>query len=132
MTYEMLTAQVPFAGESSTAVIDQIVHYEPPALARLNYNVPQELERIIRKTLEKDPDFRYQSAREMYIDLRNLQRDLDSNNRTASVAHPITEHHPTALLADTRQVADATAAMSKLENARCGDDLLEYHRRARG
>ena len=117
VTYEMLTAQVPFAGESSTSVIDHIVHYEPPALARLNYNIPQELERIIRKTLEKDPDFRYQSAREMYIDLRNLQRDLDSNNRTASVAHPITEHHPTALLSDTRQVADATAAMSKLENA---------------
>lgn len=118
VAYEMLTAKLPFNGESTTSIIDQIVHYEPPALARLNYNVPQEFERIIRKTLEKDPEFRYQSAREMYIDLRNLQRDLETGNRSTTVTiQPVTEHQQTALLADTRQVADATATASKLENA---------------
>jgi serine/threonine protein kinase/Flp pilus assembly protein TadD len=118
VTYEMLTSQLPFTGESTTSIIDRIVHYEPPALARLNYSVPQELERIIRKTLEKDPSFRYQSAREMYIDLRNLQRELDSSGRTGSVnPNPITEHQATALLADTRQTLAPTAATPKLENA---------------
>ncbi|HET8677187.1 MAG TPA: serine/threonine-protein kinase, partial [Blastocatellia bacterium] len=75
--YEMLAGLLPFDGDSSTEVIDQIVHQEPPALARFNYSVPQEMERIIRKTLEKDARYRYQTTRELYIDLRNLSRDLE-------------------------------------------------------
>ena len=116
VTYEMLTGQLPFSGESSTEVIDRIVHSEPLAIARLNYNVPQELERIVRKTLEKNPNYRYQSAREMYIDLRNLQRDLDTNNRTGSVGQPITEHQATVLLTE-KQAGQSSELAPKLENA---------------
>lgn len=116
VTYEMLTAQLPFNGDSSTEAIDRILHHEPAAIARLNYNVPQELERIVRKTLEKNPAYRYQAAREMYIDLRNLQRDLDTNNRTASVGQSTTEHQATVLLTD-RQSGQSTALAPKLENA---------------
>jgi serine/threonine protein kinase/Tfp pilus assembly protein PilF len=117
VAYEMVTAQLPFTGESTTSVIDRIIHHEPPALARLNYSVPTEFERIVRKTLEKDPAFRYQSAREMYIDLRNLQRDLDLGSRTASVNSYSTEQQATALLSETKQIADVTAMTAKLENA---------------
>jgi serine/threonine protein kinase/tetratricopeptide (TPR) repeat protein len=118
VAYEMLTGQLPFTGESTTSIIDRIVHDEPPALARLNYSVPTEFERIVRKTLEKDPAFRYQSAREMYIDLRSLQRDLDSNKRTGSVnQYPATEHEPTALLSDRKQLANSESLAPKLENA---------------
>jgi non-specific serine/threonine protein kinase len=116
VTYEMLTAQLPFNGDSSTEAIDRILHHEPAAIARFNYNVPQELERIVRKTLEKDPGYRYQAAREMYIDLRNLQRDLDTNNRTASVGQPVTEHQPTVLLTE-KQSAQSNELAPKLENA---------------
>lgn len=116
VTYEMLTAQLPFNGESSTETIDQIVHHEPAAIARFNYNVPQELERIVRKTLEKRPGYRYQSAREMYIDLRNLQRDLDTNNRTGSVGQHTTEHQATVLLTE-KQSTQSSLLAPKLENA---------------
>ena len=118
VTYEILTAQLPFKGNSTTEVIDCIVNHEPPALARLNYGVPAELERIVRKTLEKDPDFRYQSAREMYIDLRNLERDLESVKRTSSVSqHPATEHQATALLTQNKLTADSAAVAPRLENS---------------
>jgi serine/threonine protein kinase/Flp pilus assembly protein TadD len=117
VAYEMVTAQLPFTGESTTSVIDRIIHQEPQALARFNYSVPTEFDRIIRKTLEKNPSFRYQSAREMYIDLRNLQRDLDSGSRTASVTSHSTEQQPTALLSETKRIADVTAMTAKLENA---------------
>jgi non-specific serine/threonine protein kinase len=124
VTYEMLTGQLPFTGQSETEIIDRILHQEPPAIARLNYSVPQELERIVRKTLEKDPAFRYQAAREMYIDLRNLQRDANSANRTGAVsAYPTerpAEHQATALLSDTRPVTTSTSLApptAKLENA---------------
>src|SRR5262249_52428999 len=116
VTYEMLTAQLPFNGESSTEAIDRIVHAEPQAIARLNYNVPQELERIVRKALEKNPNYRYQSAREMYIDLRNLQRDLESNKRTGSVGKAITEHQATVLLTE-KQSSQSSELVPKLENA---------------
>lgn len=72
--FEMLTGRLPFTGDSVTEVADAILHGEPPALARFNYDVPADLETIVRKALQKDPAFRYQSARELYIDLHNLER----------------------------------------------------------
>lgn len=80
--YEMLSGRLPFGGDSTTEVIDKIIHSDPPAISRLNYAVPPELERITRKCLEKEPDRRYQSMREMLTDLRNLQRDEDSGGHT--------------------------------------------------
>ena len=67
---------------NSLARIAALIHAEPVPIARLNYNVPPDFERIIRKCLEKHPDRRYQSAQELLIDLKNLLRDLDSGPRT--------------------------------------------------
>jgi eukaryotic-like serine/threonine-protein kinase len=75
LLYELTTGQRPFRGETDTEIIDNIVHGAPVAVARLNYKVSPELERIIRKCLEKNPEDRYQSARELLVDLRNLRRD---------------------------------------------------------
>jgi serine/threonine protein kinase/Tfp pilus assembly protein PilF len=73
--YEMATGRRPFTGDSATEIIDHIGHAQPEAISRFNYDIPAELERIIRKCLEKDRERRYQSARELFIDLQNLQRD---------------------------------------------------------
>lgn len=110
VAYEMLTARLPFTGASSTEVIDQIVHSEPPAIARFNYSVPHELERIIRKALEKNPGYRYQAAREMYIDLRNLSRDLQAGKQTNHISSPPTEHEPTAMLSQRAPIASGPIA----------------------
>ncbi|HWC76723.1 MAG TPA: protein kinase, partial [Blastocatellia bacterium] len=82
--YEMLTGRLPFEGQNSVEIIDKIIHEEPLPLARLNYSVPILLEQIVRKSLEKDRERRYQSARELLIDLRNFKRDLDSGTRGTS------------------------------------------------
>jgi len=79
--YEMATGRQAFSGKTSTEAIERIVHSQPEAIARFNYEVPPELERIIRKCLEKNPDSRYQSGREILIDLRNLRRDSTSAER---------------------------------------------------
>ena len=76
--YEMATGRLPFTGTSSSETMDRILHGQPEAIARFNYDVPAELERIIRKCLEKDRERRYQSARDLLIDLKNLKRDSDS------------------------------------------------------
>ncbi|MBA3692010.1 MAG: protein kinase [Acidobacteria bacterium] len=71
--YEMLAGKVPFAGETINHTIVSILEKEPKLLE----NVPDELQRIVRKTLTKDVEMRYQSARDLLIDLKNLRRDLD-------------------------------------------------------
>jgi TolB-like protein/Flp pilus assembly protein TadD len=77
--YEMATGRLPFAAASATETIERITHGQPDAIARFNYDLPAELERIIRKCLEKDRERRYQSARELLVDLMNLKRDSSSN-----------------------------------------------------
>jgi eukaryotic-like serine/threonine-protein kinase len=89
--YEMATGQKPFSGANPTETIDKIVHSQPESIARFNYNTPQELERIIRKCLEKEPDRRYQSAADILIDLKNLKRDLDSSNIKQQIERGPTE-----------------------------------------
>jgi len=85
--YEMATGRLPFTGTSSSETMDRVLHGQPEAIARLNYDVPAELERIIRKCLEKDRERRYQSARDLLIDPRNLQRD------TQPAASAVVEKH---------------------------------------
>ena len=71
--YEMLAGKVPFTGETINHTIVSILEKEPLLLE----NVPAELQRIVRKSITKDVDMRYQSARDLLIDLKNLRRDLD-------------------------------------------------------
>jgi serine/threonine protein kinase len=72
--YEMCTGRVPFAGSTSQESIVRLLHGTPDAMARFNYDVPEELDRIVRKCLQRDPDKRYQSAREVGLDLRGMER----------------------------------------------------------
>jgi len=71
--YEMLAGKVPFSGETINHTIVSILEKEPTVLT----NVPAELQRIVRKSMTKDVDMRYQSARDLLIDLKNLRRELD-------------------------------------------------------
>lgn len=66
--------RLPFAGATVTETRDRILHAQPEAVARFNYDVPAELERMVRKCLEKDCELRYQSAREPLVALKTLQR----------------------------------------------------------
>src|SRR2546425_617107 len=93
--YEMATGRVPFSGSSLTETIDRIAHAQPEAIARFNYNVPAELEVIIKKALRKNRDERYQSARDLLVDLRDLERELEFAARMEhSVAPSISDSRP--------------------------------------
>jgi eukaryotic-like serine/threonine-protein kinase len=90
--YEMVTGTMPFRGETSAALFNQILHKAPTSPVRLNPEVPQKLEEIINKALEKDPRMRYQTASDLRADLQRLKRDTDSGR---SAAYAVAEEEPT-------------------------------------
>jgi serine/threonine protein kinase/TolB-like protein len=75
--YEMITSSIPFSGATPSDVIASILEREPKPLASSALNVPAELERIVSKTLAKDAEERYQTTKDLLIDLRRLKRQLD-------------------------------------------------------
>jgi serine/threonine protein kinase/Tol biopolymer transport system component len=81
--YEMATGRQAFSGGTSAEIFDGILNRSPIPPLRLNPQIPAELERIINKSLEKDPGLRYQHASDLRSDLQRLKRDSESGRRLA-------------------------------------------------
>src|SRR2546423_7192080 len=79
--YEMLSGRPPFDGETASHVLVGILEKEPLPLADYWPDVPPELQRIVSKTLQKDREERYQSIKDLHLDLKHLKRDLESDAR---------------------------------------------------
>jgi len=77
--YEMISGRGPFAAQTATDSISLIVQKDPVPLTRYVADVPAELERIVGKALTKDREERYQTAKDLLVDLRNLKRKLEVN-----------------------------------------------------
>jgi pimeloyl-ACP methyl ester carboxylesterase len=85
--YEMIAGRAPFRGETRSHTVVSILEDEPPPLTEFAPNIPAELLRIVRKALTKDSDSRYQTARDMMIDLKNLRRELDIQSELKRSRH---------------------------------------------
>ena len=79
--FEMATGRQAFPGETSALVFDAILNREPASVSVLNPRIPQKLEEIINKALEKDPKLRYQNASDLRTDLMRLKRDTQSGRQ---------------------------------------------------
>ena len=75
--YEMIAGRAPFDGETTSDVIASILKTEPPPLAQYTGKAPDVLERLVAKTLRKDREERYQTAKELLTDLKKLKQRLD-------------------------------------------------------
>jgi serine/threonine protein kinase len=93
MIYEMVSGLMPFKGATDSHTIVQILEKDPVPLTNFTQRkVPGELQRIVAKSLSKSPDERYQTAKDMLIDLRALKRQLDAEiHRTSSPTTPVAE-----------------------------------------
>ena len=74
--FEMATGRRPFSSKNPLETIDRIAHAEPEPIARLNSQIPSELQSIIEKCLEKDPKRRYQSASQLMQELTALKQEV--------------------------------------------------------
>lgn len=78
MLYEMLTGKAPFGGNSLEALMYQTVNTVPLSPSRINPDVPEMLDLILAKMLEKRPDNRYQAAADLASDLRECEKHYGS------------------------------------------------------
>ncbi len=76
--YEMATGVLPFQGQTTAAFFESLIHSVPEWPVRFNPGTPPELERIVRKALEKNPAQRYASAADMRSDLQRLRKDVEA------------------------------------------------------
>ena len=76
--YEMATGQRPFAGDTSISIISSIIKDTPKPVTEVKPSLPRDLGRIVRRALQKDPERRYQTAKDLRSDLEELKASLDS------------------------------------------------------
>jgi Tol biopolymer transport system component len=89
--YEMATGARAFKGDSTVDTLHKVIHGEPTPIAAAAPDAPRELTWILSKCLAKDPDDRYQSTRDLIVDLRGVARSLESS--PSAVALPASTPH---------------------------------------
>ena len=82
MLFEMATGEKPFEGTSAIELLSAVLRDQPPPLTETHPELPGSLDRLVQRCLEKTPDNRYQSAREVLSDLRGLRAGSESGQRS--------------------------------------------------
>ena len=100
--YEMVTGQLAFPGKTPGVIMEAILNRAPIPATLMNSQVPPQLEEIIDKALERDCDFRYQTAADIRADLQRLRRETVSGHVSAS--------HISSVRSSARRSASAVAA----------------------
>jgi len=83
--YEMATGSLPFKGNTTAVIFNEILSKAPTSPVRLNPELPDQLEHLINKSLEKDASLRYQHSSELLADLKRLKRDTSGESVSAAV-----------------------------------------------
>ncbi len=112
--YELITGRTPFDGSSPTEIIDRILHEVPQPPSHRVGGVPASLDAVVARALEKDPDFRYQQARDLRRDLQQVASELGgagprATSRVAAAGYAAATHKSVAVMTFsniTREPAD--------------------------
>ena len=82
LLYELATGRRPFNSDNSAGLVSSILRDTPSSVTEINPGLPRHLARIVQHCLEKDPEARYQSAKDVRNELKSLRREVDSGTVT--------------------------------------------------
>jgi len=108
--FEAATGKKPFEGESVIKSLHMVVYEAAPPLTELNPSAPSELQRIVRRCLEKDADDRYQGIKEIAIELKHLRRELETGTDFDTTTPPLSSQ--ATLSTASGSTAQSAAAVS--------------------
>ena len=92
--YEMVAHRLPFEGSNTNEIVASILSdKEPQPLARYSSDVPPELERIVSKALRKDRDERYQTVKDLLLDLKSLKQTVEFERRAGGGSETASLHY---------------------------------------
>jgi len=103
MLYEMIAGRAPFTGPTPVDVMTQVLEREPRPLTSFSHSAPPELQRIVGKALRKDREERYQTIKDLLLDLKSLKRELES---TTTLTYPTNQAMDSGLKAAPGYEAD--------------------------
>ena len=111
--YEMLTGAGPFVKPTKSDVIAAILTETPPPLTNLRTDAPPELQRIVAKALQKNRENRYQTSRDLLLDLKSLGQEMELAGNPARMTQPtnVAEAYPTSPLSTRRFSLTQTLAL---------------------
>src|SRR5439155_7209803 len=106
----MIAGRAPFKSDTASDTNAASLRNEPPALSQYAPDTPAELERIVRKALQKDREERYQVVKDLLLDLKSLRRDLDVSAERERSGAPLSQEQ--RLTGETRQTTGSGAYLS--------------------
>ena len=120
--FEACTGKKPFEGETVIKSLHMVVYEAPPLIADLNPTAPPELQRIVRRCLAKDPDERYQSIKDVAIELKELRRELEGAGIDTTVPPPSRSNTETSI--PTESAAATTTSATSLQTRASSAEYL--------
>ncbi len=106
--YELMAGRMPFEGKTTTDVMVSILEREPPPLSHFAPDAPAELQRIVSKALRKDCDERYQTVKDLLLDLKDLKQELDFAAKLERSSPPVLSEGATDTRSSDQPVVTAT------------------------
>src|SRR5262245_43032662 len=114
--YEVITHHKPFEGKDPIESLNKIIREPHPPITNFNSNVPSDLQRVVRRCLAKDPEERYQTIKDVSIELKEVRRELQSGARTDTTVPLSSAAYGSQLISDP-DPSGAAAASTSLPSA---------------
>jgi serine/threonine protein kinase len=119
LIYEMVAGQLPFEGSSSSEMMASLLsEKEPQPLARYSREVPAELERIVSKALRKEREQRYQTTKDLLLDLQSLKQQLDFEAKLERSMPPEPKRGPGTISLASRALSGEAATTTHITESR--------------
>ncbi|MBO0858618.1 MAG: protein kinase [Chloracidobacterium sp.] len=129
MLYEMAAGRAPFDGPTPIDVMTQVLDREPRPLTSFSYGAPVELQRIVAKAMRKDREERYQTVKDLLVDLKSLKRELEATTTMSYSASANTSSGSRTAIARSNETSSGPMVVRAISSAEYIVSEISRHRR---